>query len=119
MIISQLSAAELGWIIIIGGALAAVGLVYLCNIIVSGIWSVLKPEPLEIEEQEEEEPEIEDVVNYELTGQNLKVQLQRSNNKWSAYIVVGDHRSKLELAENESLKEIMLQAFLHLEVKSS
>lgn len=121
MIFTQLSAAELGWIVIIGGILSAVGIATLLYLAIQLFLFIFVPSPIEVEEieEDEEEPEVTDLVNYELTGQNLKVHIRKVNDLWSAYVVIGDHTSKLDIPDNESLKEIMLKALLHLEVKSS
>lgn len=131
--IDNLSAAELGWIIIFIGGFSAVGIFAIISIFadwtvmpilaaMKKIFGLFSSAPVVQQEEDEEdtvdeEVEVDDLVVYGLSRQNLKLEFQRINNLWLAYVLVGEHKSRLSIEPNESLKELMLKALLHLEIQ--
>lgn len=72
------------------------------------------------EEIEDEEVDRSEVVLVGLGPQEIKVEFARGEDgeDWNAYIIIGDHRSKVRGIDcTASLKESMLKTLLHLEVK--
>lgn len=124
MTITKLTALELGWLVSTILFLAAIGggtLIVLASKLLFMIFNDNK-HSTEADEyssfdifSEEEQPV--DSVSYPVSGQNMKLELHRGyENLWSSYLVVGDHRSRLDVERGLSLKEVMLKSFLHLEV---
>lgn len=130
MTITNLTSLELGWLVSTILFLAAIGggtLIVLASKLLFMIFNENKhsTEPGEYSSfdifSEEEQPV--DSVSYPFSGQNMKLKLELHRgyeNLWSSYLVVGDHRSRLDGVERGlSLKEVMLKSFLHLEVTLS